>query len=80
MPALLALLGSRFGGWGRVKSMFDVVSKLARQTLRQRLPAPRASRNGLPLLPVRLDGQLVDLQLVNNLRDELPIWSNCSSS
>ena len=60
--------------------MFDLVSKLARQTLRQRLPAPRASRNGLPLLPVRLDGQLVDLQLVNNLRDELPIWPTSSSS
>ena len=60
--------------------MFDVVSKFASQTLRQRLPAPRASLNGLPLLPVRLDGQLVDLQLVNNLRDELPIWPTSSSS
>jgi len=60
--------------------MFDVVSKLARQTLRQRLPAPCASCNGLPLLPVRLEVQLVDLQLVNNLQDELPIWPNCSSS
>jgi len=60
--------------------MSDLVSKLARQTMRQRLPAPRASRNGLPLLSVRLDSQLVDLQLVNNLRDELPIWPTSSSS
>jgi hypothetical protein len=41
---------------------------------------PKVSRNGLPLIPIRLDAQPVDLQLVNNLRDELPWWPPCSSN
>ena len=54
----------------------SVISSLVRQALAAphagRTPATEpASRNGLPLLPVRRDGAPVDLALVNSLRDEL---------
>lgn len=53
------------------KSIGDVISTLARKTLE----APRmaaATRNGVPLLPVRNKGFPVTMELVNRLRDELP--------
>lgn len=53
-------------------SLGCVVSALARQGLQKPAQSGQASRNGLPLLPIRVDGQPVDLQLVNSLRDELP--------
>jgi hypothetical protein len=58
-------------------SLGAVISELARQALVA--PAPGSSsqhrsadhRNGLPLLPWKETGAPVDLELVNNLRDEL---------
>jgi Arc/MetJ family transcription regulator len=47
-----------------------VVSDLARQALRPQ--AGRASRNGVPLLPVRDPDAIVTLETVNALRDEVP--------
>ena len=52
-----------------------VISGLARESLRS--PARGSSdvereRSGLPLLPIRTSGAVVDLELVNQLRDELP--------
>ena len=52
-----------------------VISDLARESLRS--PVGGASdaereRSGLPLLPIRTSGAVVDLELVNQLRDELP--------
>ncbi len=52
------------------KSVGEVVSELARRALRR--PAPPASRNGIPLLPLSEPHALVTLEAVNNLRDELP--------
>lgn len=61
----------------RRTSLGAVISELARQALVA--PAPGSSsadpgadhRNGLPLLPWKEKGAPVDLELVNNLRDEL---------
>jgi hypothetical protein len=52
------------------KSVGEVVSELARRALRR--PQARASRNGIPLLPVSAPGAVVTLETVNALRDELP--------
>ncbi|QNI84132.1 hypothetical protein SynPROS71_00294 [Synechococcus sp. PROS-7-1] len=45
---------------------------MARQALRR--PAgpeePRSERSGLPLLPINTSGCVVDLSLVNQLRDD----------
>ena len=46
-----------------------VISDLARQALAAPQVAP-ATRNGLPVLPVKPAGLPVDLDLVNALRDE----------
>ena len=51
------------------RSVGEIVSDLARRTLYR--PAPPSSRNGIPLLPVREEGALVTLEVVNALRDEL---------
>jgi len=50
-----------------------VISDLARESLRSTAPKNGAQhqRSGLPLLPIRNAGAVVDLQLVNQLRDEL---------
>ncbi|ABI46898.1 CopG family transcriptional regulator [Synechococcus sp. CC9311] len=58
----------------RRRSVGDVISDLARQTLSR--PADGGSQNvleqrsGLPQLPVKASGGAVDLELVNQLRDE----------
>lgn len=52
------------------KSVGEVVSELARRALRR--PRARASRNGVPLLPVNDSQAVVTLEIVNALRDELP--------
>jgi hypothetical protein len=39
---------------------------------KQASPAGLSTRNGLPLLPVQPGGLPVDLELVNQLRDEAP--------
>ena len=52
----------------------EVVSDLARESLRSTAPenGGQPHRSGLPLLPIKNAGAVVDLQLVNQLRDELP--------
>ena len=53
------------------KTLGEVVSALARQSLRP--PAPTAlTRNGVTLLPLRPDARLVTPELINQLRDERP--------
>ena len=52
-----------------------VISGLARESLRTPARGGTYSgqeRSGLPLLPIRTSGAVVDLELVNQLRDELP--------
>ena len=53
------------------KTMGEVISALARQALRPEAAA-QTTRNGVLLLPVRVDAQPVTLELVNQLRDEAP--------
>jgi hypothetical protein len=50
------------------RSIGEVISDLARQSLRR--PVPAAQRNGLPLLPISQDTAQVTLAVVNALRDE----------
>ena len=58
----------------RRRSVGDVISDLARQALSR--PEEGGSqdvleqRSGLPQLPVKASGGVVDLELVNQLRDE----------
>ena len=52
-----------------------VISDLARESLRSPVGGSSDSeqeRSGLTLLPIRTSGVVVDLELVNQLRDELP--------
>lgn len=51
-------------------SVGEVISSLARQGLLRDSPAPRAERNGIPLLPSPKPAVPVTLQLVNQLRDQ----------
>jgi hypothetical protein len=51
------------------RSLGDVISDLARKSLRK--PQPSAERNGIPLLRVRPGAPPVTLDTVNALRDEL---------
>jgi len=58
----------------RQTTLGDVISDLARQALSR--PADGESQNfveqrsGLPQLPMKASGGVVDLELVNQLRDE----------
>lgn len=52
------------------RTLGEVISDLARQSLRR--PVPLTERNGVPLLPVSNDTARVTLDLVNELRDEAP--------
>ena len=58
----------------RKQPIGSVISELARQGLAQanrQNPEPaHIKRNGLMLIPHRLDGSPVDLELVNNLRED----------
>ena len=58
----------------RRRSVGDVISDLARQALSRSadggLQDVLEQRSGLPQLPVRASGGVVDLELVNQLRDE----------
>ena len=54
----------------RGTSMGKVLSDLARQALIEQ-PTGQ-TRDGVPLFPVRPDAELVTLELVNQLRDEMP--------
>jgi len=51
-------------------SMGKVLSDLARQALTRQ--AATAMRNGVPLFPRQPDAAVVTLELVNQLRDEMP--------
>jgi hypothetical protein len=53
------------------KSVGEVISALSRQALQPEHGSQR-SRNGILLLPVRSDAAPVTLEVVNQLRDELP--------
>jgi hypothetical protein len=54
----------------RKTTVGKVVSELARQSLTR---VPNASnKNGLPVFPVQPDAGVVTLELVNQLRDEMP--------
>jgi len=53
------------------KTTGEVISALARQAL-QPSPQGRRYRNGVPLLEVKPNATPVTLELVNQLRDELP--------
>ncbi|AEH87907.1 CopG family transcriptional regulator [Mesorhizobium opportunistum] len=53
------------------RSIGEVISDLARQSLRR--PQAGGERNGIPLLSARPDDPpLVDLEMINALRDALP--------
>ena len=53
------------------KTVGEVISTLARKGLQA--PTTRQStRNGVPLLPAGTDSTPVTMELVNQLRDELP--------
>ncbi len=52
-------------------SVGEVISALARQALR-RTPIAGSMRNGVPLLATQGDPTPVTMELVNQLRDELP--------
>ncbi len=51
-------------------TMGKVLSDLARQALTRE--ASGATRNGVPLFPVQPDAGIVTLEIVNQLRDEVP--------
>lgn len=52
------------------KTVGEVISTLARKSLQTSVPS-KAERNGVPLLAVK-DNTPVTMELVNQLRDELP--------
>jgi hypothetical protein len=52
------------------KSIGEVISKLAREAMRPG-PVRRATRNGVPLLPVRPGALRVTSELVRQLEEEL---------
>jgi hypothetical protein len=54
------------------KSLGEVVSMLARQGLKKGSRGAPASRNGIPLLAARKSARPVTMELVNQLRDEMP--------
>lgn len=55
------------------KTLGEVISTLSRQALRHGRPeVPHATRNGVPLLPVRPDAAAVTSEIVQRLREELP--------
>ncbi len=54
------------------KSVGEVISALARQGLQRTTRGTPTVRNGVPLLPTRKTATLVTMELVNQLRDELP--------
>lgn len=54
------------------KTVGEVITALARHGLERSNRAPRSQRNGIPLLPRQKGAATVTLELVNQLRDELP--------
>jgi len=64
------LLAAKTLARDRRTSVGKVMSDLARKGLTR--PVKFKTRNGIPRLPVRPDGSVVTLELVNRLRDEDP--------
>ncbi len=64
------LLAAKALARDRQTSAGKVISELARKGLTR--PVSFKARNGIPQLPVRPDGGIVTLDLVNRLRDEDP--------
>jgi hypothetical protein len=54
------------------KTVGEVISALARQSLSRPHRSSRTERNGIPLLPAHKDSSPITLELVNELRDEQP--------
>ena len=54
--------------------VLDAACDVTRESVRSTSATPGAQRqrSGLPLLPIQDAGAVVDLQLVNQLRDQLP--------
>jgi len=52
------------------RSVGEVISDLVRRSLRR--PQSGDARNGIPLLSSQAGSRMVDLEMVNTLRDELP--------
>jgi hypothetical protein len=48
----------------------QVLSDLARKSLTRKSPVSK--KHGLPLFPIQADAKIVTMELVNQLRDELP--------
>lgn len=68
------LLAARSLAQRQHQSVGEVLSALARQALRPAPPAGVATsvRNGVPLLPLSAHAAPVTMELVNQLRDDLP--------
>ena len=54
------------------RSVGAVISALARQALRREAAGSARTRNGVPLLPTSASSAPVTMELVNQLREELP--------
>jgi hypothetical protein len=54
------------------RSIGEVISALARQGLNRGTRSAKAERNCIPLLPSRKSSAPITLELVNQLRDDLP--------
>ena len=54
------------------RSLGEVISSLARQALARSGTDAPTERNGIPLLPNKKAASPVTLELVNQLRDEIP--------
>jgi hypothetical protein len=52
------------------RTVGEVISTLARQSLQRGARGGRSERNGIPLLAMRKGSHAVTLDLVNQLRDE----------
>ena len=65
------LAAARELGREQGRTIGEVISEQARKALIGPV-STRKYRNSIPLLPVRDDGKIVTLELVNKLRDELP--------
>ena len=61
----------------RNQTVGKIVSEMARRSLRP--PAAGAERNGVPLLPVREAGVIVTPEIVNGLRDGVPVTFSSTS-
>ena len=66
------LVGAKHLAAREQKTLGEVISALARQGLSRASRPSRLERNGIPLLPTGKRGMPVTMELVNQMRDELP--------